>query len=567
MADWQERLTQAGHLFDQGKMDEACVICEDALRQNPHAAMAYQILGMTQVKRNEPYRAMELLHHALDLQPDLVPARCQLGVAHTQLGQGDEALKCFEKAIAFSPNHIASRFNRAQLLLQQGNFQEGWLEYEWRWMTGEVTRANIPRPRWDGKPLQGRSLLICTEQGLGDTMQFLRFFEILKQQGARLVFACQKPMHHLLKNCPWVDEWFPIDEEAPITFEWYTTLLSLPELLKVHSLEDIPLNIPYIFPESKRVEHWRAKLDELPGLKVGLNWQGKPSQGRDHLRSMPLEKFAPIAQVEGITLINLHKGSGEEQIEQNKELVPLTVFEDLDADGAFLDTAALMKNLDLIISTDTSTVHLAGAMGCPVWVPLTTACDWRFMFDRTDSPWYPTMRLFRQQCFQVWEPVIEEITQALREFQKTRTTQPSPPINANSQDVPLLPVSVGELLDKITILEIKSERIDDEEKLANVRRELEMLKEVFQERVKSSKDITRLFNELKTTNEQLWEIEDDIRRCESESDFGDQFIGLARSVYKQNDHRAELKRRINQLTGSLLMEEKSYVNSEATVAN
>lgn len=416
MADWQEILKRGGIHFDKGEFDQACALAEQGLRLNPHAAMAFQILGMVEVQRYQPYKAIDLLNHALALEPDLVPAHCQLGVAYNLLGQKDSALKCFETVLRFMPAHVAARFNRAQIWLQEGKFHEGWLDYEWRWNTGEVARPNIPRPRWDGRPLQGRSILVHTEQGMGDTIQFLRFLSLLKRQGARVVLACQKPLHQLLKSCKWVDEWFPIDEEAPINFDWCCAMLSLPGLLGIDSESDIPNDGAYVYPEPERVEQWRSRIESLPGLKIGLNWQGKPSQGRDRVRSIPLELFAPIAQIDGITLVSLHKGSGEDQIERHRDRVPLKIFDGIDADGAFVDTAAIMTHLDLILSTDTSTVHLAGALHRPVWVPISTACDWRFMYDRTDSPWYPTMRLFRQMTFQVWEPVIEEIATELRGF-------------------------------------------------------------------------------------------------------------------------------------------------------
>jgi len=299
-------------------------------------------------------------------------------------------------------------------------------------------------------------------------------------------------------------------------------------------------------------------LESMKGLKIGFNWQGKPTQSRDALRSIPLELFEPLAKLPNVTLVNLHKGSGESQIEPNRERVPMVVLDDMDNNGPFMDTAAAMKQVDLVISTDTSIVHLAGSMGVPVWVPIATSCDWRFGIDRTDSPWYPSMRLFRQKAFQVWEPVIAEIVDAVRELQRESVTIQSQ--GADSADDPAMPrlaTSIGELVDKITILEIKSERIDDEDKLSNVRRELELLNAT-RDSCGLDAGIDTLAAELKSVNEKLWDVEDDVRACEDAEDFGDRFVELARSVYKLNDQRSALKRQINEATGSALKEEKSY---------
>ncbi len=306
-----------------------------------------------------------------------------------------------------------AHFNRGTVMLKQGRYREGWLEYEWRVSCGLVQWPAIPRPRWDGCPLEGRSILIHTEQGLGDVLQFLRFLPELARRGARIVFACQKALHAFLRPLACVEEWFPIDEPGAITFEMYSSLLSLPALLGIEEAT-IPREVPYVAADPARVEKWRPRVQGLAGFKVGLCWHGSPTFKGNHLRSIPLERFAPLAAVPGVTLVSLQKGTGVEQIEANRGSVPVVLLDELDRDGTFVDTAAVMQHLDLVITSDTSIAHLAGALGRPVWVLLATGCDWRWLAGRSDSPWYPTMRLFRQKAFGEWEGVFAEVAAALR---------------------------------------------------------------------------------------------------------------------------------------------------------
>jgi hypothetical protein len=228
----------------------------------------------------------------------------------------------------------------------------------------------------------------------------------------------------------------------------------------------------------------------------------------------------------------------------------------LDVDTApFTDTAAVMKNLDLLITSDTSVVHLAGALGVPIWVALPFLPDWRWLLKREDNPWYPTMRLFRQSQRGNWPDVFERLAQALQEKVSMSAT-----VRATNNQSITVEVAPGELIDKITILQIKSERISDPAKLANVRHELNVLDTVHGERVPSSDRLAALTADLKAVNEALWDIEDEIRVCEKAKDFGPRFVELARSVYHQNDRRAALKRQINDLLGSQIIEEKSYAS-------
>ena len=338
------------------------------------------------------------------------------------------------------------------------------------------------------------------------------------------------------------------------------------------TLETIPGDVPYLFAEPARVEAWAKRLP-AGQFRVGIVWQGKSTADIDIGRSIPLHSFAPLCHIPGLTLISLQKYDGAEQL---AHLPPGMRVETLGADfdvgsEAFMDCAAVMMNLDLVISSDTAAAHLAGALGRPVWIVLKHVPDWRWMMDREDTPWYPTARLFRQARRDDWDEVFERIAGELSRAAaaKTKPGNLLPQVSADNLDptqaVPpgtaLVPVSFGELLDKITILEIKSERIDDASKLVNVRVELELLATALARFCVLPPRAGELKAELRRINEALWEIEDQIRACERSNDFGAKFVGLARGVYLTNDRRSAVKRQLNQLAGSVIVEEKSYIES------
>jgi hypothetical protein len=421
--NWIVCVQQAEQLFDKRQFDEAVELAERALRMNPAAAAAYQVLGLTALERDRPYEGIPRLKRALALRPDLLHSHNGLGRCYYMLGEADRALHHFNAAIFLQPDYAFAHFNRSLIWLRQGRYKEGWAEYEWRWTCGLVKKTDVPCPRWDGSPLEGRSIFIHTEQGIGDVLQFVRLLRPLKTMASRVVLACQKPLHALLRQLPYVDEWFPIDEPGQITFDLYSPLLSLPGLLGIDE-QTIPRDVPYVFAEPERVERWRRRIEGVPGFKLGLCWQGNPTFKTDSLRSIALEHFAPLAAVPSVSLISLQKGVGTEQIEPNRERIPLRIFDDLDQEAALVDRAALMQQLDLIVTCDTGIAHLAGAMGRPVWLMVPIGSDWRWLEDRSDSPWYPSMRLFRQKAFQDWKGAFREAAAALAAEVGSRSSKP-----------------------------------------------------------------------------------------------------------------------------------------------
>lgn len=309
--------------------------------------------------------------------------------------------------------------------------------------------------------------------------------------------------------------------------------------------------------------HWKPRIEQFPGFKIGLGWQGSATFRGDQLRSIPLKHYAPLSQIPGVTLLSLQKNDGLDQIQSLEPKFRVEVLENLDEKGgAFMDTAAVMQHLDLVITSDTALAHLAGALGRPVWVALSTASDWRWFRDRSDSPWYPAMRLFRQKTLGDWDSVFAEMAKELQ----IQLASPAPKLFGEAETLKQpaksirVEVAPGELIDKITILEIKQEHITDADKLSNVRKELEVLIECRATSLPAVPELESLTASLKDINKQLWKIEDGIRDCERNQDFGETFIELARAVYKTNDKRALLKREINDLLGSRLIEEKSYAS-------
>jgi hypothetical protein len=317
-------------------------------------------------------------------------------------------------ALRLDPQSASTHWNRALALLQGGDFERGWREYEWRWQrAGAQPRVSTDRPPWDGRPLDGRAILLWCEQGLGDALQFARYAPLVQRHGGRVLLQCPGLLRALFRTLPGVDHLLTEGEALP-SFDVHAPLLSLPALVGT-TLATVPAEVPYLSADPARVEAWRQRLAAVPGLRVGVAWQGNPHHKWDRHRSVPLTAFAPLARVTGVRLVSLQKGPGAEQLPALKDRLRVVDFGDeFGASGPYPDTAALMRCLDLVVTVDTATAHLAGALAVPVWVPLSTIVDWRWLLGRQDSPWYPSMRLFRQTQLGDWAPVFDRMAEELR---------------------------------------------------------------------------------------------------------------------------------------------------------
>jgi hypothetical protein len=300
------------------------------------------------------------------------------------------------------------------LLLSQERFPEGWAEYEWRWQVQSQPRPAFDRPAWDGAPLPGGTLLLYAEQGVGDTLQFVRYAALAKQRADAVILGCPPALIPLLSRCPGIDRLVATDAPLP-PFDAQAPLASLPGLLGT-TAETIPAPVPYLTADPERVRRWQEELAGLEGFKIGIAWQGNPGMGAyDRRRSFPLAALAPLARLPGVRLVVLQKGHGREQLPAAAGWPLADLGERLDeSGGAFADTAAVMHGLDLVVTCDSAPAHLAGALGKACWVALPFAADWRWLLDREDSPWYPTLRLFRQPRPGDWSDMFGRMAFALR---------------------------------------------------------------------------------------------------------------------------------------------------------
>lgn len=542
-------------LTQVSRLDEAETLARNALQTAPDFGVAEAALGIVASNRNRPDLAVPWLEKAVEHAPDLIIARQMLGLCYGNLGRTRESARQFDIVCFLQPGHPNARFSIAMRNLYTRDYSRGWLEYEWRWLTAQLTRPEIPRPRWDGRDLEGKSLLVHTEQGIGDAVQLVRLLPLLRTQKkvAKLVFACQKAIQKLLANSVDVDEWFPIDEPASITFDTFTPMLALPFLLGINE-HNLPKKVPYLIADPARLAKWKPIVDALPGFKIGIGWQGSPTYIGDAYRSIPLKYFEALAKIPGVTLVSLQKVAGLEQITESG--VPVTQLDGLDADGAFVDTAAVLHHLDLSISCDSALGHIAGSVGAPVWIGLAIGHDWRWQAEREDSPWYPTARLFRQKTFGDWSGVFDRMAEEVRRAIAAGKIPP-PPVSLVHDPVQV-EIQVAELLDKISILELKAARIKDQDRLDNVMTELEHLRVVRDRRVPASPILDDLVKQLDDVNLAIWDNEENMRDWNRKEDFGADYIAGARSIAKNNDCRAAIKRQINELLGSRFIEEKSY---------
>jgi len=541
------------------RTDEAIKHLREALRLKPGFSDARKNLGIF-LRRSGRFAEAEAFYREwLAERPESAENLVNLGHTLAQTGRVDESLECFDAALRLEPELGEARTNRAVLWLLRGDFARGWPEYEWRWRRKNVTPPPIPRPAWDGRPLPDGTILLVVEQGVGDIFHFIRYVEQVRQRVGHVMLLCRPALIPLLSRVPGIDCVVAEGDAVP-PFDVYAMLMSLPLILGT-TLENIPAGVPYLEADPQRVARWRERLGSFAGLTVGLAWQGNPDHPDDSTRSVPLARLMPLFDVPGVRWVSLQKGIGAEQIRALPRAVPIVDFtaEMDESGGAFMDTAAVIGSLDLVISADTAVAHLAGAMGVKTWLALAAAPDWRWLLGRDDSPWYPTMRLFRQTQPGDWDSVATAMASTLTEL--------APAVPAAAQPVTrprvpaaqiAVPISPGELIDKITILQIKQERIADPAKLRHVEEELHALAAVRDEAIPPSAELDTLVAELKRVNEALWDIEDAIRDCERRQDFGPKFIELARSVYHSNDRRSELKRAMNERLGSALVEEKSY---------
>lgn len=430
------------------RFGEAAGICNDVLASAPENASALALLGMIAAHTNDPERGISLLERAVSLRtgvpswyanlsalyrmvyrmqdalrvgqesirldPQNADHLVNLSLVFTDVDDREHAVACLLRALGIKPDHADGHLALGQNLLAMGEFEPGWIEYEWRNQTeaGKGTLPKMTSAAWNGMRIPNGRLLMVGDQGYGDTIQFARYIPMIAERCQELILGCSAELAPLLSVIPGVKQychrWTDVPGHAA-----HCRLSSVPGL--VHTvLDTVPNKVPYLFADKARVSHWREKLDAtLPAGKrrIGLAWTGRPTHPNDRRRSIRLERLMPFAETGRTSFVSLQKALPEADQAALAQFPGMTdISEELTDFG---ETAAVIANLDLVITVDTAMGHLAGALGKPVWIMLPKAADWRWLLERSDSPWYPTARLFRQKTPGAWDAVIAEVAAAL----------------------------------------------------------------------------------------------------------------------------------------------------------
>jgi tetratricopeptide (TPR) repeat protein len=399
--------SRAAVLIDMQRPGEALLSLNRALALRADYALALSNRGAALRELQRPWEALDSLDRAIALNPDLADAHCHRGTVLADLGRHQEALDSYDRAIALRPDFAVPYFNAGICALRIGRFDRGWALYERRMRPGGPVALRVwPQPLWSGsEDLSGKTLFTYSEQGLGDTIQFSRYAKLAEAQGARVILSVQDRLKSLFQGFSSSIKIIGASELPP-GFDLHCPLLSLPAAFGT-TFETIPVTGPYLFAEKSRVRRWHQRFGG-GGFRIGICWQGNAANSLDVGRSIPLHMFHRLSKIAGVRLISLQVGPGSEQL----QTVPADMQVELPGDDfdagsdAFVDTAAVMELLDLVITSDTSIAHLAGALGRPTWVALKKVPDWRWFIERDDSPWYPQHRLFRQTVSGSWAEVF-----------------------------------------------------------------------------------------------------------------------------------------------------------------
>ena len=416
-------LTNLGNaLMEQGEYTDALGCLQKAVSLNPASHFAQNNLGSALIDLNRSGEAVSYVRRALEIRPQYAQAHNNLGTALLALGRAAEAVDCFRRALQITPGLVESHWDLAFTLLLKGDFLSGWDEYEWRWQRKDHPARSFDMPAWQGENLAGKRLLIYAEQGAGDTIQFARYVPLLAQRGARVILECPRALVALLGTLPGVERVIAKGDRLPPA-DFQCALLSLPRWFGT-TQETIPSQVPYLQARSDgpRLPAFGPSPDGR-SLRVGFVWSGNPEHQNDARRSIALEVLRPwLANQEAVFhSLQPKPASGAGKPPQIDDLVTdLT-----DLIGDYADTACLVRQLDLVIAVDTSVAHLAGALGHPVWLLLPYAPDWRWLMDRHDSPWYPSMTIFRQPVAGDWSSVLRAVSENLRRPPKA-AKKPSP---------------------------------------------------------------------------------------------------------------------------------------------
>lgn len=411
--NYEAHIAFAHYYKDIEQFDLAIEHYKAILKIKPHdflahfeLAIAYTLIGQTEA-------AVELYDKILSAHPDNVTLIYNKGYALKMEGSCDQAIECYKKALKIDPNYDAAHFALGMGYLSKGDFKEGWKQHA-RFLKQVDRNGDRLREFLQNGTTAGKTILLRPEGGLGDSINFIRYAQELKKYGCNVVVAVPKSLYTLFKNCPGIDLLLKVGDPLRCGFEDHTTLMSIPAILYSHE-HALPTFKPYIFPDQELVAYWGEYLKHDTNFKIGICWEAsvyndssRPPVAR---RGMPLEALYILSEIDGISLYSLQQHDGVEQLEHLPPYVKIHTFDETfdKAHGDFMDTAAVMQHMDLIVSVDTAIAHLAGAMGRPIWLMLPYATDWRWIAHATKSPWYPTMQIFQQPNPFDWKSVVDDI--------------------------------------------------------------------------------------------------------------------------------------------------------------
>lgn len=437
-ATWANRGVGLRSRSQSGESQNTTALLADALacqrhavRLEPFFAAAHDGLGQTLLRYDRMRDALPHHRRAIALQPDFAGAYANLGNAYLGLNDTKTAIAVYRHATVLAPAMPDPHRNLGIGLLLNGDFAEGWREYEWRLACADSQTPAIPRPRWNGEPLNGRTILLHTEQGLGDALHFARYIPLVAARGGQVVLCAPPALERLVSGLQGLSRFVRGGEAFSLAgIDVHAPLMSLPYIFE-STATDLPAPVAYLAPDPALVMAWRRRLETLerdaapinrpaaggPVLRAGVVWAGSPTHGNDRNRSLPLDAVLGLGNVPGVRLVSLQKGPAVAALAARAaggDPAAARVLNPSDGITDFADTAAIAASLDLVVCVDTSVAHLAGAIGRPTWVLLPFAPDWRWMLHRHDNPWYPTLRLFRQTAPGDWGPVLAEAATRLR---------------------------------------------------------------------------------------------------------------------------------------------------------
>ncbi len=400
-----EAIANLGDLLQvNGKLSEALELYDQARANGDCSPELLYNEGNAYLQQDRLLEAIERYEGAVKLNPSLPQPYSNLGVAYLSTGNPRKAMQCYQKAISLSPDFVDAHWNRSLLWLITGNYEQGWPEHEWRWRLKKYMRRQFQQPLWNGEEFRGKRILLFAEQGLGDTIQFIRYAPMVKALGGSVIIETQPPLAALLRSCPGIDEVVIQNDPLP-EFDWQVPLICMPRIFQT-KVETVPQSVPYLrIPEG----FVPPVLPPLPEgkKKIAICWAGSPTHDNDRNRSCPIEALAPLFEDSRFTWVSFQKGPAVEKLKTFPAAKSVVNWGDHFRD--FVDTAWATQQVDLILAVDTSVVHLAGALGRPTWLMIPFNPDWRWMLERSDTPWYPTMQIFRQSKPQDWPGLISTI--------------------------------------------------------------------------------------------------------------------------------------------------------------